>query len=135
MKIEKKRKRMKGETESSCVSDKIIAFEKILCGMGDAWGYIKNSQYIALWWMIRHGMYAPIVLLLVVYVPESLTFLTVFFFVVHFYKLARFIFYSYYDNKNVQAKTAEENLSGSNSNVENRASSSNKEDPLDVECM
>ncbi len=88
-------------TSESCV-ETCIAVEKRLCGIGDGWGRISGSMHLLLWWSFRHMVYLGASVLLVMYIPQSLLPLVVFFFVVHLYKFVRFGFYLAYDKKNEQ---------------------------------
>jgi len=87
------------QSQLSCCQ-KLAALEHLICGFGNLWGILKNSQHLVLWWMFRHGaIYAPIVVLILVYIPVSLWYVIVFFFAAHFYKLGRYLLYSIKEQK------------------------------------
>lgn len=84
---------------------KLVALENICCGFGNLWGILSNPRHIVVWWMIRHGaIYAPVVILLLLYVPESMVYVIAFFFFAHLYKLGRYFLYSIQEIKEKKKK-------------------------------
>mmetsp|Transcript_13065 Transcript_13065/g.15925 ORF Transcript_13065/g.15925 Transcript_13065/m.15925 type:complete len:116 (+) Transcript_13065:513-860(+) len=88
--------------EESCF-EKTVAFERILCGIGNGWGYIAKTELLFAWWTLRHIIYFAVSALLAIFVPSSLFPLVIFFLAVHSYKLLRYGFYSVYDERKKDA--------------------------------
>ena len=95
--------------------EKVLLVEKALCGMGDGWGRISKGEYLLLWWLLRHGLYAAATVLLIIYFPASLNLIIIIILFIHLYKLIRFAFYFVYDKRN---KRIDEDVSPKESTLE-----------------
>jgi hypothetical protein len=84
--------------ETTCF-EKVISIERLMCSMGDGWGRISKTEYLLLWWLGRHGIYAAATVLLLVYVPSWLNLFIIIILAVHMYKLLRYGFYLIYDKR------------------------------------
>lgn len=84
-------------TQRSCV-DNAIAVERKLCeGMSDVWGRISKTEYLLLWWLVRHLAYGTATMALIVYVPSIMNPLVAIILIIHLYKFLRYAFYLVYD--------------------------------------
>ena len=71
----------------------LLAIEKKVCATGTAWGLLSGAplwQLIA-FWLLRHGIYGTIAVVLIVRAPASALAVSIFFLVVHMYKGFRFM--------------------------------------------
>lgn len=79
--------------DSVCLS-RALAWERAVCKTGTAWGLLANAPLWALiiWWMVRHGLYAGVTVLVIMYGgrPGMVAFSVVFLFA-HMYKVVRYM--------------------------------------------
>jgi len=83
--------------------------------------------------MARHGViYAPAVLLLVIYLPPSLPYVIAFFFFAHFYKLGRYLVMSMCEKKKGKEEKEEEKEKNLQVSSTRKSTGKKKEDDFDI---
>ena len=88
----------KMKEEATCL-ERVISVERTMCSMGNGWGRISKTEYLLLWWVARHAIYAATTIFLLIYLPSWLNPVIIFILAIHVYKLFRFVFYFIYDKK------------------------------------
>ena len=79
--------------DSVCLS-RMLAWERVVCKTGTAWGLLANAPLWALfiWWVVRHSVYAGITLLVITYGErEGMVAFSVLFLFAHTYKVVRYM--------------------------------------------
>jgi len=85
-----------GGTKGEALSckDKVLKYEKLVCATGTAWGLLEgySTGVLAFYWAVRHAIYAAAAVgLILAFGEDAFAPVVAFFFVVHAYKLARFL--------------------------------------------